>query len=72
MLVGKFILEYLAFLERYARWAEAQLETWPADETVLAAPVAWDVLHDAVADAHARRAAGGRASGRPPDAHRRG
>jgi PadR family transcriptional regulator, regulatory protein AphA len=57
VLVGKFILEYLAFLERYARWAETQLETWPTDGTVLAAPVAWDVLHDAVADAHARRAA---------------
>jgi PadR family transcriptional regulator, regulatory protein AphA len=57
VLVGKFILEYLAFLERFAGWAETQLETWPVDGTVLAAPVAWDVLHDAVADARARRAA---------------
>jgi len=57
VLVGKFILEYLAFLERCAGWAEAQLETWPADGTVLAAPVARDVLHDAVTDVRARRAA---------------
>ena len=57
VLVGKFILEYLAFLERFAGWAETQLETWPTDGTVLAAPVAWDVLHDAVADARVRRAA---------------
>jgi PadR family transcriptional regulator, regulatory protein AphA len=29
-LIGKFIVEHLAHLERWARWAEEQVETWPA------------------------------------------
>ena len=57
VLVGKFILEYLDFLERCAGWAEAQVEAWPADGPLLAAPVAWDVLSNAVADASGLEAA---------------
>lgn len=29
-LIGKFIVEHLAHLERWARWAEEQVEVWPA------------------------------------------
>jgi DNA-binding PadR family transcriptional regulator len=50
VLVGKFILDYTALLERWASWAEAEVEQWPATGPASGVPVAWSVIHDAADD----------------------
>jgi DNA-binding PadR family transcriptional regulator len=45
-LVGKFIHEHLAHLERWARWAEEQVEAWPATGPASKVRVADEVFQE--------------------------
>lgn len=43
-LTGRFILDYVALLERWASWAEDQVRTWPDVQPVEIVPVATEVF----------------------------
>ena len=47
MLTGKFILDFTALLEDWARWAEVEVAKWPDVDPVDAVPMAWDALREA-------------------------
>jgi PadR family transcriptional regulator AphA len=49
-LVGKFIIEHLAHLERWADWAEEQVQGWPDVGPATRVPVPVEVFHE-IADA---------------------
>ena len=57
-LTGKFIVDYTALLESWARWAVHEVEGWPATGPAAAVPIAWDVLRAAAAEADAAGEAG--------------
>jgi DNA-binding PadR family transcriptional regulator len=48
VLVGKFILDYTALLERWASWAEQEVERWETTGPAHAVPVPWDVVRAGV------------------------
>ena len=50
VLVGKFILDYTVLLETWARWAQEQVERWPATGPADAVPIAWEVLESVAAE----------------------
>jgi len=47
VLTGKFILDFTALLEDWARWAEVEVAKWPDVDPVDAVPMAWDALREA-------------------------
>ena len=54
-LIGKFIHEHLAQLERWARWAEAQVETWPDVGPASQVPIPREVFEEILQAAQAHR-----------------
>ena len=56
-LIGEFIREHLAHLDRWAAWAEGQVEAWPDVGTASRAAVPWEVFEAIIDDAHAHQRA---------------
>jgi hypothetical protein len=44
VLVGQFLFEYTALLQRWAAWAAAEVDKWDVTTPATDVPIAWDVL----------------------------